>query len=103
MFTGVIPRFRGSALTGKHKFVPAATRATRFRQWIDWRDEEIVLKYTSQPYITVDDELDYLDSIGRRHHDIDPLYTKTLEKPMMQRYATDVLDHFEKTRQHEIW
>lgn len=103
IFTGLKPKFPGSATKGKHKFVPPATRATRYLLWSQWKDEEEVLKYISKPYITEDQELDYLESIGEKHHDIDPLYTKTIEKPMQQRYATDILKYFERSRKQEIF
>lgn len=102
MFIGPIPKFRGSALRGKHKFVPPATRGTRYMLWQQWRNEEEVLKYISKPYVTADEELDYLESIGEKHQDVDPLYTSKIETPMRQRYATDILTHLECGRQHEI-
>lgn len=102
LFIGKIPKFRGSALKGKHKFVPAATKGTRYGLWSQWRDEEEVLKYIAKPYITAEEELDYLASIGERHQDVDPLYTSHIETPMQQRYAVEILEHFDRNRQHEI-
>lgn len=103
LFIGVIPKFRGSALRGKHKFVPPATRSTRYLLWNQWRDEEETLKYLSKPYITADEELDYLESIGEKHHDVDPLFTSQIETPMRQRYAVEILNYFERNRKYEIW
>lgn len=102
IFIGKMPKFRGSALTGKHKFVPAATRGTRYMLWNEWRDHEEVLKYTSAPYVTADEELDYLESIGEKHQDVDPLYTSKIVEPMRQRYALEILEKFERNRQFEI-
>lgn len=102
MFTGLKPKFRGSALEGKHKFVPAANRGTRYMLWSQWKDEEEVLKYISKPYVTADEELDYLESIGEKHQDVDPLYTSKIEEPMEQRYAVDILKFFQRSRRHEI-
>lgn len=103
LFIGKIPKFRGSATSGKHKFVPPATKATRYLLWQQWKDQEEVMKYISKPYITAEEELDYLESIGERHQDVDPLYTSQIETPMRQRYAVDILEKFERSRQHEIW
>jgi len=61
------------------------------------------MKYTSVPYVTADEEIQYLASIGEKHQDVDPLYTSVIEEPMRQRYATDILQYFERNRQHEIW
>lgn len=102
IFVGPIPKFRGRALEGKHRFVPPATKGTRYRLWSQWRDEEEVLKYIAKPYVTADEELDYLDSIGLKHQDVDPLYTSTLVKPMQQRYAIEIIEKFERNRAHEI-
>lgn len=102
LFVGVVPKFRGSALRGKHKFVPPANRGTRYMLWLEWRDQEEVMKYIEKPYITADQELDYLASKGQTHHDIDPLYTSHIEEPMQQRYATDVLQLLDRARKHEI-
>lgn len=71
--------------------------------WSEWRDQEAVMKYISRPYITTDEELDYLESIGRKHQDVDPLYTCKLEPPMRQRYAVDILEKFDRNRKHEVW
>lgn len=103
MFIGVIPKFRGAALTGKHKFVPPATRGTRYALWSEWRDQEQVMKYISKPYVTEDQENAYLKSIGEKHHDVDPIYTSHIESPMRQRYAIEILENFERARAHEIW
>lgn len=102
IFIGPIPKFRGQALAGKHRFVPPATRGTRYMLWSKWRDEEEVLKYISKPYVTVDEELDYLESIGLKHQDVDPLYTGTLVKPMQQKYGVEIIEKFERNRKHEI-
>lgn len=102
MFIGPMPKFRGSALAGKHRFVPPATKGARYLLWSQWRDEEEVLKYTSKAYITADEELDYLESIGEKHQDVDPMYTSKIETPMQQRYAIDILEQFDRNRQHEI-
>lgn len=103
MFIGPQPKFRGSALRGKHKFVPPATKATRYLLWLRWRQQEEVMKYISKPYITADEELDYLEAMGLKHQDVDPLATCELQPPMEQRYATDILEKFERSRQHEVW
>lgn len=102
-FIGVIPKFRGSALKGKHKFVPPATRGTRYMLWKEWAAQEEVTKYISKPYITADEEIDYLHSQGLKHQDVDPLYTSELVAPMRQRYAVEILELFERSRKHEIW
>lgn len=102
LFIGPIPKFKGSATKGKHKWVPPATKATRYLLWQQWKDEEEVLKYVSKPFISVNEELDYLESIGEKHQDVDPLYTSLIETPMRQRYATDILDKFDRTRKYEI-
>lgn len=60
------------------------------------------MKYTAKPYVTADQEIAYLNSIGEKHHDVDPLYTSHIETPMRQRYAVELLDKFERSRQHEI-
>lgn len=70
--------------------------------WQQWRNEEEVLKYLSTPYITVDEELDYLESIGEKYQDVDPLYTSKIETPLQQRYATDILEKFDRNRKYEI-
>lgn len=69
--------------------------------WQDWAREEEAVKYASNPYITVDEELDYLESIGRKHQDVDPLYTSKISAPMEQRYSVDILEFFERNRNHE--
>lgn len=99
IFVGKIPKYRGSATKGKHKFVPPATRATRYLLWAEWRDQEEVMKYITKPYITADEELDYTEE-----HDIelDPLYTSQIEEPMQQRYATDILELLDRDRKHEV-
>lgn len=102
IFIGPIPKFRGRAMEGKHRFVPPATRGSRYMLWLKWRDEEEVIKYISKPYVTGDEELDYLESIGLRHQDVDPLYTSQLVKPMQQKYAVEILEKFDRNRQHEI-
>lgn len=102
LFIGRIPTFRGSAFSGKHKFVPACGKRERYLLWNDWRNEEEVLKYTSKPYITEDEELDYLESVGLKHQDVDPLYTSHIVKPMKQHYAIDLLRVFERNRQFEV-
>lgn len=102
VFHGKQLKFRGSALAGKHRFVPPTTRADRYLLWQQWRDEIEGLKHISAPYVTVDEELDYLESIGETHQDVDPLYTSRLEPPMRQRYAVEILEKFERSRQHEI-
>lgn len=103
LFIGKLPKFRGSAMKGKHKYVPTLTAGDRYRLWYEWRNEEEVLKYISKPYITADEELDYLESIGERHQDVDPLYTSRLVTPMKQHYAVELLKVFERNRQFEIW
>lgn len=102
-FVGVVPKFRGSALSGKHRFVPPATRGTRFMMWEEWSKQEEVMKYISTPYVSADEELDYLSSQGLKHQDVDPLYTSKLERPMRQRYAIEILRYFERSRKHEHW
>lgn len=102
LFIGKIPKFPGSALKGKHRYVPAATRATRYLLWLDWKNEEEVLKYISKPYITEDEEQDYLESIGRTHQDVDPLYTSVIQAPMRQSYGVNLLRVFERNRQFEV-
>lgn len=102
-FIGKIPKFRGSALTGKHKFVPPATKGTRYLLWNQWAQQEEAMKYLSTPYISADEELDYLETLGRKTHDVDPLYTCKLEPPMRQKYAIEILEKFDRSRQHEIW
>lgn len=61
------------------------------------------MKYISKPYVTADQEIAYLHSKGERHHDVDPLYTSHIETPMRQRYAIEILEAFERSREHEIW
>lgn len=102
LFIGKIPKFRGSALKGKHKFVPPATKGVRYMKWLEWRDEEEVLKNISKPYVSAEQELDYLATQERKNHDVDPLYTSKIETPMQQRYAVQILEKFERSRQHEI-
>lgn len=102
LFVGKVPKFPGSALKGKHRFVESASKAKRYVLWNQWRNEEEVLKYISKPYVTVDEELDYLETIGRTHQDYDPLYTSRIETPMRQNYAVDTLRIFERSRQFEI-
>lgn len=102
-FIGQVPKFRGSALKGKHRFVPPATRATRFMMWDEWSKQEEVMKYISKPYITSEEELEYLESQGLKHQDVDALYTSHLEAPMRQRYAVEILKIFERSRKQEIW
>lgn len=70
--------------------------------WTQWRSEEEVLKYISKPYVTADEELDYLSSIGLKHQDVDPIFTSTIVTPMRQRYATEVLEQLDRARQYEI-
>lgn len=70
--------------------------------WMQWRHQEEVMKYISVPYITSDEELDYLEAMGLKHQDVDPLVTCKLEPPMQQRYATDILEKYERNRQHEV-
>jgi hypothetical protein len=101
-FIGVVPKFRGAALSGKHKFVPPATKANRYINWAQWRDQEEVMKYIATPYISSDEELDYLESMGRTHQDVDPLYTARIEPPMRQRYAIEILEKYERNRQFEV-
>ena len=103
MFVGKQPKFRGSAIHGKHRFVPPATKGNRYMLWSRWRDEEEVMKYISKPYVTAEEELDYLNSIGLKHQDVDPLYTSRLEPPMRQRYAHEIVEMFDRNRQHEQW
>lgn len=98
LFVGKQPKFRGSATSGKHKFVPPATKGVRYGLWSQWRDQEEVVKYISTPYITADEELDHFGI-----QDVDPLYTSKIEAPMRQRYAIEILEIFERNRQHEIW
>lgn len=102
IFEGKVPKYPGSALKGKTRFVPPATRGTRYMLWQRWRDEEEVMKYISKPFVTAEEETEYLHSIGERHQDVDPLYTSHIEAPMRQRYATEILEKFERSRQHEI-
>lgn len=102
-FVGPQPKFRGSATKGKHKFVEPATRGNRYMLWLDWKNQEEVMKYISKPYITTDQELDYLESVGLKHQDVDPLYTSRIEPPMRQRYAAEVLQYFERKRNFEEW
>lgn len=102
IFEGKMPKYPGSATTGKNRFVPPATKGTRYALWMQWRDEEEVMKYISKPYITAEEENEYLCSIGERHQDVDPLYTHHIETPMRQRYAVEILEKFERSRQHEI-
>ena len=102
LFIGKLPKFRGSAMSGKNKYVPAATRGDRYRLWNDWKDEEEVCKYISKPYITTEEELVYLESIGQQFQDVDPLYTGQVVEPLQQRYAVDLLRIFERNRQYEI-
>lgn len=102
LFIGKIPKFRGSALSGKHRFVEPATRGTRYALWTEWRNEEEVLKYISKPYVTIDEELDYLESIGRKHQDYDPLHTSRIETPARQHYGITALRVFERNRQFDI-
>lgn len=61
------------------------------------------MKYISKPYISADEELDYLETMGRKTHDVDPLYTSKLEPPMRQRYAIEIVEKFDRNRQHEVW
>jgi len=103
VFMGNVIKFKGSALKGKHRFVPPATKGVRYRLWLGWRDELENLKLIGAPYVTVDEELDYLESIGRRHQDVDPLYTSKLEAPMRQHYAVEIMEKFERTRKFENW
>lgn len=103
MFIGPMPKFRGSAMKGKHKYVPSLTKGERYMLWYDWRNEEEVLKNISVPYITADEELDYLESIGEKYQNVDPLYTSQIVEPMRQHYAVDLLRMFERNRQFEIW
>lgn len=102
-FVGNQIKYRGSALSGKHRFVPPVTRGDRYMLWNDWRNEIQGMKYLAHPYVTQDEELDYLESIGERYQDVDPLYTSTIEPPMRQRYAIEILEKFERNRQHEHW
>lgn len=102
LFIGKIPKFKGSALSGKHRFVPAATRGTRYRLWSQWKIEEANLKYLEKPYITSDEEITYLRSVGLKHQDVDPLYTSKIETPMRQHYGADVLTELDRARQFEI-
>lgn len=103
MFIGNIIKFRGSALKGKHRFVPPATRGTRYGLWTDWRNEEEAIKYISTPYVTIDEELAYLEMIGEKHQDVDPLQTKKIVAPLKQHYAVELLYKFDNGRKHEQW
>lgn len=89
-------------MKGKHKYVPALTKGTRYKLWSEWLDEERALKYISKPYITAEEEQAYLNSIGERHQDVDPLYTSRVVAPMRQHYAIEILHKFERNRQFEI-
>lgn len=103
LFTGLVPKFPGSADKGKNRFVKPATKSGRYLQWDLWKEEERVLKYIAKPYVTKDEELIYLESIGLKHQDVDPLYTSRLVTPMRQRYSIEVLDKFERNRSFEYW
>lgn len=70
--------------------------------WMEMMHEEEVMKYLRVPYISEVQEQAYLQSVGRSQPEYrDDFLGKTVEVPLNQRYAADLIKHLDVTRKFE--